>query len=375
LEKDNVTNPTKADDTSIKTFQTKIKTYIEDTDTYGVLYHGNYIKYYERVLRSHYNDFQYVISNIETQTFRKSPTLGEEVTIIGQTIHHNVDDDQYVHNGSIIWNLKMIRDENNELLNEATVRVLFVPSMLHNTSQQNVQSTITVEDNNNSNRSEINIKKPHISKFIVHYDEMESFLFNSHHQNLSNSHNEFMNYQHIKILPIRSTLNFLERDRTNLLGGPDILEQMKTLDGIIFVVTRISDVSIFDCCRTMTHNNSNHKNKVLDSDEEASSISSPTVSTTKIVTSHLVIDPLSEISVISNISVKRKKVVEFCSKLVVANNSEPQQKHETMNGKQNSGENVIAKGIVTIMCLDAKSFKPKEVPENLLQKWSKYGYI
>lgn len=47
-------------------------------------------------------------------------------------------------------------------------------------------------------------------------------------------------------MPLRNVLSLFERSRSNYLGGPDVLREMQTKEGIIFVVTHIEDASLID---------------------------------------------------------------------------------------------------------------------------------
>ena len=72
----------------------KFNVYIEDTDAYGVMYNGNYLRSYERALshvpREH--DGRWILSSISNQKFRSSPALGEEYLIRGELIEPSKDD-------------------------------------------------------------------------------------------------------------------------------------------------------------------------------------------------------------------------------------------------------------------------------------------
>ena len=45
-------------------------------------------------------------------------------------------------------------------------------------------------------------------------------------------------------LPVRTILNYFERSRTNVLGGPNNLRKLQDEDGILAVVTSIRDLSL-----------------------------------------------------------------------------------------------------------------------------------
>ena len=78
------------------------KVYIEDTDAYGVMYNGNYIRSYERALSHvprHNEDYSWMVLSVTNQKFRSSPMLGENYVIRGVRLEK--DDEEEV------WQLEM----------------------------------------------------------------------------------------------------------------------------------------------------------------------------------------------------------------------------------------------------------------------------
>jgi len=226
-----------------------MKIYIEDTDCYGLMYNGNYIRSYERALRR----VAYEIKDFSNQRisigllqynwhiicstahkFKASPTLGGEYIIYGEKINRN---DQAKDNESLreIWSMKMVhftgdhttKKQQEKVYNtaEVTIATLSSPSLF----QQDLHS-ILKPLNYPVTQQDICVTE---FAFIPDLDE-----FNLYARDYRNN-----------FLSLRSVLNFFERSRSLSLGGPDILKRMQEDDRILWVVAAINDLVLINLCK------------------------------------------------------------------------------------------------------------------------------
>ena len=95
--------------------------YIEDTDTYGVVYNGNYMKYYDRALTSimqpqlSNGDRLPIISEVVNQRFLSSPALGESVVIHAELIDVETDD----FSNQSRWKVSLKSEDDESTFNSA----------------------------------------------------------------------------------------------------------------------------------------------------------------------------------------------------------------------------------------------------------------
>ncbi len=229
--------------------------YIEDTDAYGVMYNGNYIRSYERALSHvprHNMDYSWMVSSVTNQKFRSSPMLGDEYIIRGVRLEK--DDEEEV------WQLEMATtssktigdkgdtgeeddddgDGNKWIIqNSATVTIL---NTLNNVSSFSTK-------NEAGKAVSINLQHKQLDedyggtifeqRSIAYSDEFETHHF--YVQNQQHRQSFLSPYRTHSILPFRNALNFFERSRTNFLGGPDILRKMQLEEDILWVVTSVDD--------------------------------------------------------------------------------------------------------------------------------------
>jgi len=198
--------------------------YIEDTDAYGVLYHGNYLKFFERELRQHYGRFfpgsTAVVCSVTRQSFRGSPALGDTVYITGTLIRTDGG-----RGGHDIWAMIMTDAGTGAKLNDATMEIaVTAPGYgagmrgLENDEPELPPPTLP----------EL-ASPPYVLKFVAHTDEFEPSI----------------GVPGGALLPLRSAFNYFERARSGFLGGPDALQKMKTQDGVVWVVTSVKDANMF----------------------------------------------------------------------------------------------------------------------------------
>jgi hypothetical protein len=226
----------------------RFQCYIEDTDSYGVMYHANYLRAYDRALHSMFmmNDnnslsdvlnackamapdgadvggfknkpddkqcmvdtyADWSIVSVEHQKFHSSPPLGGIFCIHGTLIEQPNNDRE-------VWDLYMRAHEHPEstLFNFARVTIarpgIFIPP-------DNIVADIAGDQGANV----ISTK----DMFWLYRDE-----FDAHYP----TH-----------LPLRNALCLFERSRSNFLGGPDCLRKLKEEHNLVFVVTKIND-----CCK------------------------------------------------------------------------------------------------------------------------------
>ena len=179
-----------------KTFQV----YIEDTDTYGVVYNANYLRAYERALQTASGfaatHLQWAILGVDKQKFKLSPKLGGIYVIVSECIQNQNEDGE-------IWNVVM-RDVEDE-------------SIVFNSAQCTIGSKLTMPP-------------PLVTKGIKTWDICCPFR------------DEFEG----TTIPIRNQLNFFERARSNFLGGPNVLRTLQEDHGLMYVVTFIDKGALVD---------------------------------------------------------------------------------------------------------------------------------
>jgi acyl-CoA thioesterase FadM len=197
-----------------------VKTYMEDIDAYGVMWHVNYLQAYDRALHltlppTHtiadainvldYPDWSIV--RVNTQRFKAALRLGDEYVVSGELQSRNGHVDVDVED---VWALTMYKSDD--------------PSVVYNTA------TVTVarpHDNPQAmfpNPEPFHVKTVGSYNYQIHRDEFAAHL---------PSH-----------IPLTSAMNIMERSRTNQLGGPDLLRKMKEEDGIIWYVVSAEDLCL-----------------------------------------------------------------------------------------------------------------------------------
>ncbi|KAL7547334.1 hypothetical protein ACHAWF_010651 [Thalassiosira exigua] len=221
------------------------RVYIEDTDAYGVMYNGNYLRSYERALSHVERDYDdggassasgapssgypsggWVLSRVTDQKFRSSPALGEEYVVRGELMTGGGGDDADYAEGGVdaeVWRLEMVTKKSDGeddwvVHNSAT-------ATLTRAATEPAEATAATAAPSATSSQEFEMGKMIEHSFVPYRDE-----FDFHHR------------PHI---PIRSALNYFERSRSSYLGGPDALRRMQEEDDLLWVVTGIDDGELF----------------------------------------------------------------------------------------------------------------------------------
>lgn len=268
-----------------------MQVYIEDTDAFGVVFNGNYIKFYERILQNHYsskdndnndgdddkdkkaksengnnnndNNNTMMITNVTKHKFKSAARLGDEFVIQGEMM-----EDIKSNNGIYeqTWDIQMIKCDNNSesdndvnknrndhdnnpfVFNTATI-TLSNRYIVESFSDMTTTPTTTTQE---SISIEENVMMAEAS-FPTHYDEFSPLLINQQHEGNNDDNNNNDDSETMKstaspiikyYLPFHSMLRYFERVRTNSLGGPEALNRMQVEYGILWVVTSIDDIRI-----------------------------------------------------------------------------------------------------------------------------------
>lgn len=172
---------------------------IEDTDAYGIMYNGNYLKHYARALESIEKDVNIV--GFETMRFSGSPSLGEAFVIRGNRTET-----------SSRWNLRLESAKSKNSKEYNSVHGLFLG--------EGVFPTESVMEPPLDEYTSTNCL--HVNAYTIYKDEFE------HNNHLS----------------LATILNYFERPRSQSLGGATGLSKLRD-DGIIAVVTRIDNLRLW----------------------------------------------------------------------------------------------------------------------------------
>ena len=209
----------------------EMKVFIEDTDAYGIMYNGNYLRSYDRAL--HLCTSPLVNSNNDEATRGRVTTQDEDWSIVSMGKQSFVSAASlggvFVVQGSLrdssedleVWDLKMTSPDGDTVFN-------------------------IVEDlkisKKSDERSENIFSLPHIEHFSFDEDESvvkgTSYTFPVHRDEID------AHWQ--GHLPLRNVLNYFERARSNAIGGPDSLQRLQMEDDILVVVASIGDCSLID---------------------------------------------------------------------------------------------------------------------------------
>ncbi len=297
-EKDILSSSSSSSSSSSQQFKTKpMQVYIEDTDAFGVVYNGNYIKFYERALQSqcitttHTHDHNENVSNrgnskaiqqkmpLTTKTmtkmithvtnhkFKSAARLGDEFIIHGEMIQeYSLEEEEHsIYYDEQVWDLKMVKHnpssaDNEFVFNTATITLSNKHILQRDSSEQSSlspSSSTTILAEGHAEEKECRKKAskdtPKIvtSSFQTYHDEFAPMIvtndnFNNNSNNKNNNNNEDVatTMETIYHLPFHSILKYFERVRSNTLGGPEILDKMQVDNGIIWVITSIDDMSI-----------------------------------------------------------------------------------------------------------------------------------
>jgi len=278
--------------------------YIEDTDSYGVMYNANYLRSFDRALHSFYAMGDYVMNNnnnnnnkrqsildthedwviieVNDQKFKSSLQLGGHYCVHGSLVEHQ--------DIMEIWDVAMRESEDpkSTVFNSARVTVarpdVFVPQHNTNTNKITIPMMETQKDNQQQKQQKQQEEAVTTKDiFRLFRDEFDAHC--SRH------------------IPLRNVLTLFERSRSNYLGGPDALQKLKEEHGLLFVVTKINK-----CCKFEI------KDDLL---------------------------PGQLVLVETTFKVKRNGMIIEC--------------YQTLKSNQ---QQIVAQASVSLMTLDATSFKP-----------------
>lgn len=211
------TAATVSGETDPKTFTSApVKTYMEDIDAYGVMWHVNYLQAYDRALYLtlppartiadainvlDYPDWSIV--RVNTQRFKAALRLGDEYVVSGELQSRDGDVED-------VWSLIMYKaDDPSVVYNTATVTVA--------RPQDDPQAMFP-------NPETFDVKTVGSYNYQTYRDEFAAHLA---------SH-----------ISLTSAMNIMERSRTNQLGGPDLLLKMKEEDGVVWYVVSVEDLCL-----------------------------------------------------------------------------------------------------------------------------------
>jgi acyl-CoA thioesterase FadM len=207
-----------------------MQVYIEDTDAYGVMYNGNYLRCYDRALHMATQDEPrgevllmghahegWSLLAVAQQKFQSSPALGGSFVVEGVL----KESDSSPGNDWELWDMTMKSADGDTIYNTISGVKIAKPEEEDATSVSSFRvASVEPLDHSRTDTSTA-ICYDH---FRTYRDEFDSHL---------RGH-----------LPLRNVLNLFERSRTNWLGGPESLRKLQKQEGVVFVVTRIEDCSL-----------------------------------------------------------------------------------------------------------------------------------
>jgi acyl-CoA thioesterase FadM len=321
------------------------KVYIEDTDSYGVMYNGNYLRAYERALSNlfrssgsssngtSYDRHRWIITHVTNQKFRSSPALGEEFIIRGDLIVDKDGDND--DTAQQTWRLQMVTKNNKSEEDHDEDDDWIV----HNSAQltlsrptSSVAGIILSYSSTSTSSKKMRVEEIH----RAYYDELDS-----HYSPESDSYE-----YHV---PLRSAMNYFERSRTNVLGGPDKLARMQNEDDILWVVTSVDNGELMF----------NSIVVVVGEEETDLNINEGDI----ILSDDWDLTPGRDVIVDTDIVIKRRgMIVEFHHRLLMdvkLNNS----------GEKNSRRRLLAQATITIMAIKGSTYRPtSKLPKWLLDQ-------
>ena len=188
----------------------RYEVFIEDTDAYGIMYNGNYLRGFDRALfiamrgtgssLSSRNDWKIV--SLDKQKFQVAAKLGDAYVVRG-SLRSSHDDYE-------IWDLVMENPDTAVVYNSISGMMIQTPT----TSLKN-QDPFTFSPGGCFSQS-----------LTVYRDEIDAHW--------------------PATLPLRTVLNYFERCRSLALGGASDLRRLQIEDEILVVVTGILSCSVID---------------------------------------------------------------------------------------------------------------------------------
>jgi hypothetical protein len=335
--------------------------YIEDTDAYGVKYNGNYIRSYERALHQFHAQYNYSNINIDAaeddqqrqvpllmqdqdfhltkvtqHKFKSSPTLGSSYYIVGRLlVDHGNHDSDHSHNADNaddenlqeeMWSLEMLQctadtDTNSDSRIDKDTPTPAPKPLIYNTAIVTIassNSSIPTTTSQTNTRTSTTTQPTPIFQdtFTIHRDEFDIHMPNA--------------------IPIQTVLNLFERQRSNGLGGPQMLKQMQEEYNLLWVVTSIDDLVIFPYFGNDEVNGNGNDNGNGKGARNA------------------MVKPGMQVMVRSFVKAKRRGMILECQQEVVA----------TFENEKE--EFILAQGIVSICAIDSVKGRPtSNIPQHV----------
>lgn len=282
--------------------------YIEDTDAYGVMYNGNYIKSYERALHEFHtrrkwesidggsfviDDPNFYLTRCTEHKFKSSPALGSQYVVKGSLVHQESESEE-------TWSLEMVEyiDSSEKERSDKIAKVYNTAQITISVSTKKFSPILQSDSDGEDDRKSMQTRT-----FIIHRDEFDIHMPGA--------------------IPMSTALTFFERARSDILGGPDQLRRMQEEDNILWVVTSLDDLKI-----------DTRKN----------------------------IQPGDELQVIMYCTVKRKGMIIICDQTISKRDS---------NGSGDDRDKdimVLARGTCTICAIDSIRGRPtSNIPQHVKQ--------
>lgn len=214
--------------------------WVEDTDAYGIMYNGNYLRSYERALLQLYpkhlnsdgNNDDWHITKVTRHKFKSSPVLGDTFVIKGKKV-------LVEGGGNETWELQMLKEDSSNAMGEEEVIFNIATVTLKNLS-------VDLDDNDDS-VALLNVPSDSDQlfekSFKTYRDEFDSFTYGENGRKEDNDDNVSISTGGGDLFPLRSVLNLFERARSSRLGGPAMLQKIQS-DGLLWVVTSIDDLEL-----------------------------------------------------------------------------------------------------------------------------------
>lgn len=365
-----------------------MQVYIEDTDAYAVMYNANYIRAYERALFQFYNDMykqgllqhqsqqemqeamnnetskksfhlwnpsnhqhmdiydDFRIKKVTAHKFKSSPILGSSYVIHGNLVHiqsmDGIEED--------MWSLEMlacdekIKSPEANCFNDHIVesKSSLIKSVLEK------QETGMMDKNDKKptvyNTAIVTISRKGPNKNDKHTNQysVNSSMTNFQRHDIFTVHRDEFDIHMPNALPVRTILNLFERQRSNWLGGPHVLKKMQKEYSLLWVVTSIDNLEIFDAGL------SSHGRSTADMEFTNKGCNSPALP-------FIMVQPGMKVLVKSNIQVKRRgMILEFHQEVAFLKNDT-----EEKVGDDNCRNYItLAHGLVTICAIDSEKGRP-----------------
>ena len=318
--------------------------YIEDTDAYGIVLNSNYIKFYERALMmmtmaktTTTMTSMIMMVGFKQQKFRSSPKLGDEYVIRGKYNCLKSDSDDGENNGT--WDLEMTNVDGSIVYNTLSGAVLWSIPDSEDSSSDDI-----IENNKQQYKPSPPSRIPSVYNFTVWKDELDFVVATGTTPPLPRY-----------VLPLHSSLNFFERPRSNLIGGPDQLKKLQDEDGVVVVVT-----SIEDCCHDMTNMIGRH-----DCDCDGGRDQTPSSQSSSSSSS---LYPGRQILVETLYDVKRNGMIVDCYQTVLSPTNGGGDDSDDDDDDDDDTLLILTQGKVTVMMIDAETRRPtKRLPSWLKQ--------